>query len=212
MAETGVVQSYESDPFLAEENDPAKSKALVRVSPRHMTTHHILLNHITLPVFILALALLATAMLVIALLAIARPCRRPLGTRPGPPRSETCFRRLSALPLLSPVLYPYLFRVHGTGTVWPRVLQESCVWEVRALMDHYHPTVARAARALEIPKLGKAEMSIEAVMKSSYASLFEADLQDKHKAECSVTFQPPAQLFVGEAFTEAWTTTPRPEG
>lgn len=47
------------------------------------------------------------------------------------------------------------------------------MWEVRALMDHYHPTVARAAHTLEIPKLSKPEMSIEAVMKSSYASLFE---------------------------------------
>ena len=83
---------------------------------------------------------------------------------------------------------------------------KSCVWEVCTLKAHWHPTVARAARLLEIPRLSKPELRLDGALRSSYASLFEADVNPRHVGESGVTltFTPPERVLDGDAFADLW--------
>eukprot|EP00040_Diaphanoeca_grandis_P044043 m.11106 g.11106 ORF g.11106 m.11106 type:complete len:576 (-) comp8659_c0_seq1:120-1847(-) len=90
---------------------------------------------------------------------------------------------------------------------------ESSLWETQALLQHYHPDVARLPQVLQTPALRKSEMNMRRSAQTSYKTLLDAELERKpektnNEEEASatpLTFVAPKGLFSQSTHFSGWT-------
>lgn len=84
---------------------------------------------------------------------------------------------------------------------------ESSLWELQALQNHILPSVATAAKFINMP-LSSVEWDMSKILENSADDIFEKELKKKVK-EITLTFDRPQSLAFpkGEKVTQYWTLT-----
>ncbi|KAL1925688.1 uncharacterized protein VTP21DRAFT_571 [Calcarisporiella thermophila] len=72
--------------------------------------------------------------------------------------------------------------------------QESSLWEVKMLQEHYYPNVSSLAKIFS-EKFDKQSFVLEDFLDHTYGSMIEADLARKQKKEPALAFETPKYLF-----------------